>query len=66
MKGKLFNCNNGNTHSEQCFVIADGGKHGYFVSSKRSDGPLVNGACITFEIEDQKSRSIVTDIHVLS
>ncbi|PHR58460.1 MAG: hypothetical protein COA44_03175 [Arcobacter sp.] len=65
MKGKLFNCSNGATSSEHCFVIADGGKHGYFVSSKKADGPLMNGACISFELEDQKKGSIVTDVHIL-
>ena len=65
MKGKLFNCSAGNASSEQCFVIADGGKHGYFVSAKSSDAPLVNGACITFELDSQKRGTIATNIHVL-
>ena len=62
MKGKLFNCD---INSENCFVIADGGKHGYFVSAKKSDGPLVNGACVTFDLESQKRGSVATHIHVL-
>ena len=65
MKGKLFNCSNETTGSEQCFVIADGGKHGYFVSAKNSDGPLVNGACITFDLDHQKRGDIATNIHIL-
>jgi len=65
MKGKLVNCSDGNISSEHCFVVADGGKHGYFVSAKNSDGPLVNGACISFELEEQKQGSVATHIHIL-
>lgn len=65
MKGKLVNCNNGDTSSKHCLVIADGGKHGYFVSSKNSDGPLVNGACVTFDLEQQKQGDVATHIHIL-
>jgi len=65
MKGKLFNCSGGATGSEHCFVIADGGKHGYFVSAKKSDGPLINGACVTFDLENKGSGDTVTHIHIL-
>ncbi|HIC44514.1 MAG TPA: hypothetical protein EYO73_09620 [Sulfurimonas sp.] len=65
MKGKLFNCSGDATHSEHCFVIENGGRHGYFVSSEKSDGPLVNGACVTFELDKQKSGAIAKSIHIL-
>lgn len=65
MKGKLFNCSNGTAGSEQCFVIVDGGKHGYFVSAKSSDGPLVNGACVTFDLDRQERGPVATNIHIL-
>ena len=65
MKGKLFNCSAGDTSSEHCFVIADGGKHGYFVSAKKADGPLVNGACVSFDLERQKRGPVATHIHIL-
>ena len=65
MKGKLFNCSGGTTSPEQCFVIADGGKHGYFVSAKEADGPLVNGACVTFDLQGQERGPVATNIHVL-
>ena len=65
MKGKLFNCSSGDTKSEHCFVIADGGKHGYFVSAKKSDGPLANGVCITFDLEDKGRGDLATHIHIL-
>ncbi len=65
MKGKLFNCSGGTTSAEQCFVIADGGKHGYFVSAKDSDGPLINGACVTFELRGKEKGDIATNIHIL-
>lgn len=66
MKGTLFNCSEGNMSSKQCFVIADGGDHGYFVSAKKADGPLVNGACISFDLEDQKKGPVATHIHILN
>ena len=66
MKGRLFNCSGGEKGAEHCFVIADGGKHGYFVSAKKSDGLLMNGACITFDLEDKGRGDIATHIHVLN
>jgi len=65
MKGKLVNCNNGDISSEHCLVIADGGEHGYFVSSKDSDGPLVNGACVTFDLERRRKEPVATHVHIL-
>jgi len=65
MKGKLFNCSAGTTSSEHCFIISDGGKHGYFASAKNSDGPLVNGACVSFELYSKKRGPVATHIHIL-
>ncbi len=66
MKGKLFNCSNGSSSSEHCFVIADDGKHGYFASAKKSDGPLFDGGCVTFDLERKKRGPVATHIHVIS